>query len=284
MLVNIETFAKRTALRNLKRTGRLNAEQLGLTYDHFQLAALKQKENERMAAMANGSRSRASSSASRMTPKSPDLFSSSSSQSGDSKPMREETKPEERLGRRAFGNFLADVATWARDEKMVKNGLLSHIERQPKDHVMIDRIFAAWDTSSTGSLSLQVRVSRLCSSRHLFAHLRWVTQDIVNGLDSVLFNDLMQNVAWLFGIYDSDHDGYLTKDEILQVSEALLVSRQLPASQHVVRVGETKTFALVSTFFATSPAIGISAVSPTCCRTCSSLRKRPSPPCPPTLS
>ena len=112
-----------------------------------------------MAAMANGSRSRASSSASRMTPKSPDLFSSSSSQSGDSKPIREETKPEERLGRRAFGNFLADVATWARDEKMVKNGLLSHIERQPKDHVMVDCIFSAWDTSSAGSLSLQVRVS-----------------------------------------------------------------------------------------------------------------------------
>ncbi|TKA54628.1 hypothetical protein B0A53_03035 [Rhodotorula sp. CCFEE 5036] len=213
VLVNIETFAKRTALRNLKRTGRLNAEQLGLTYDHFQLAALKQKEDERMAAMANGSRSRASSSASRMTPKSPDLFSSSSSQSGDSKPMREETKPEERLGRRAFGNFLADVATWARDEKMVKNGLLSHIERQPKDHVMVDRIFSAWDTSGAGSLSLQ---------------------DIVNGLDNVLFNDLMQNVAWLFGIYDSDHDGYLTKDEILQVSEALLyIFRNEPGDRYL---------------------------------------------------
>lgn len=213
VLVNIETFAKRTALRNLKQTGRLNAEQLGLTYDHFQLAALKQKENERMAAIANGSRSRASSSASRVPPKSPDLFSSSSSQSGGSKPTREETKPEERLGRRAFGNFLADVATWARDEKMVKNGLLSHIERQPKDHVMIDRIFAAWDTSSAGSLSLQ---------------------DIVNGLDNVLFNDLMQNVTWLFGIYDSDHDGYLTKDEILQVSEALLyIFRNEPGDRYL---------------------------------------------------
>lgn len=49
------------------------------------------------------------------------------------------------------------------------------------------------------------------------------------GLDGVLFNDLMQNVAWLFSIYDSDGDGYLSKDEILQVSEALLVrwSRRL---------------------------------------------------------
>ncbi|GAA5980178.1 hypothetical protein JCM10908_001563 [Rhodotorula pacifica] len=213
VLVNIETFAKRTALRNLKGTGRLNAEQLGLTYDHFQLAALQQKESERAAAIADGARSRASSSASRMTPKSTAWSSSSSSHSDSPKPMREETKAEERLGRQAFGKFLADVATWARDEKMVKNGLLSHIERQPKDHVMIDRIFAAWDTSSTGSLSLQ---------------------DIVNGLDSVLFNDLMQNVAWLFGIYDSNHDGYLTKDEILQVSEALLyIFRNEPGDRYL---------------------------------------------------
>lgn len=236
-----------------------------------------------MAAIANGSRSRASSSASRVPPKSPDLFSSSSSQSGGSKPTREETKPEERLGRRAFGNFLADVATWARDEKMVKNGLLSHIERQPKDHVMIDRIFAAWDTSSAGSLSLQVRVLVGALGR-FFAHLRSVTQDIVNGLDNVLFNDLMQNVTWLFGIYDSDHDGYLTKDEILQVSEALLVSLQFSPLNMSSALEKLKPYAMVSTSSATSPVIGISAVFPTCCRTCSSSRKRPNPPCPPTLS
>lgn len=45
------------------------------------------------------------------------------------------------------------------------------------------------------------------------------------GLDSVLYNDLMSNLAWLFSIHDSNHDGYLTKDEVLQVSESLLVSR-----------------------------------------------------------
>lgn len=227
MLINIETFAKRTALRNLKGTGRLNAEQLGLTYDHFQLAALQQKETERTAATANGGRSRASSSVSRMGPKSPNLSSSSSTHSSDSRPIREETKAEERLGRRAFGNFVADVATWARDEKMVKNGLLSHIERQPKDHVLIDRIFASWDTSNAGMLSLQVSF-RYDVSASAWCLLSQSAQDIVNGLDGVLFNDLMQNVAWLFGIYDSDHDGYLTKDEVLQVSEALLVSWQIP--------------------------------------------------------
>ena len=106
----------------------------------------------------------------------------------------------------------------------------------------------------------------------------------MNGLDNVLFNDLMQNVAWLFGIYDSDHDGYLTKDEILQVSEALLVSIELSQANMSSASEILKPFALASTSSATSPVIDTSAVFPTCCRICSSLRKRPSPPCPPTLS
>jgi Ca2+-binding EF-hand superfamily protein len=40
----------------------------------------------------------------------------------------------------------------------------------------------------------------------------------------VLFNDLMSNIAWLFNLHDSDQDGFLTKDEVLQLSESLLVS------------------------------------------------------------
>lgn len=39
-----------------------------------------------------------------------------------------------------------------------------------------------------------------------------------------MFNDLMSNLAWLFAVHDKDHDGYLTKDEVLQLSESLLVS------------------------------------------------------------
>lgn len=134
---------------------------------------------------------------------------------------------EERLGRHAFGKFIADIATWARDEKTVKNGLLWHIERQPKDHVFIDRIFTAWDTTGEGSLSLQVRSLVLPMLASLSLTQPRPSQDVVTGLDSVLFNDLMQNVAWLFSVYDADHDGFLTKDEILQVSEALLVRIQI---------------------------------------------------------
>lgn len=49
-------------------------------------------------------------------------------------------------------------------------------------------------------------------------------QDVVTGLNSVLYNDLMSNLAWLFTIHDNDGDGSLTKDEVLQLSESLLVS------------------------------------------------------------
>lgn len=53
---------------------------------------------------------------------------------------------------------MADVATWARNERVVKNGLLEHIDRQPADHQFIDRIFSAWDTTLQGSISFQVKL------------------------------------------------------------------------------------------------------------------------------
>ena len=49
-------------------------------------------------------------------------------------------------------------------------------------------------------------------------------QDLVNGLDGVMFNDLMENIEWFFNLHDKNKDGYLTKDEVLTLSESLLVS------------------------------------------------------------
>ncbi|GAA5890230.1 hypothetical protein JCM8208_002744 [Rhodotorula glutinis] len=221
VLVSIETFAKRTAIRNLSSTGRLDKAQLGLAYDHFQLAVLRMKDAEREAAIAAArttSRSRASSVNTLNAPSPTSLSSRTSDPSlltldADGRPPREDPRPEDRIDRRAFGGFMGDVATWARDEKVVRNGLIAHVERVPVEHVVIDRVFAKWDVEGKGALSFQ---------------------NIVRGLDGVLFNDLMQNVAWLFSIYDSDDDGYLTKDEILQVSEALLyIFRNEPGDRYL---------------------------------------------------
>lgn len=54
--------------------------------------------------------------------------------------------------------------------------------------------------------------------------LTWERQDLVSGLDGVMFNDLMDNIEWFFNLHDKNKDGYLTKDEVLTLSESFLVS------------------------------------------------------------
>lgn len=56
------------------------------------------------------------------------------------------------------------------------------------------------------------------------AFLPTIPQDLVYGLDGVMFNDLMENIEWFFNLHDKNKDGYLTKDEVLTLSETFLVS------------------------------------------------------------
>lgn len=42
-----------------------------------------------------------------------------------------------------------------------------------------------------------------------------------------MFNGLMENIEWFFNLHDKDKDGMLTKDEVLTLSESLLVSAWL---------------------------------------------------------
>jgi Ca2+-binding EF-hand superfamily protein len=50
-------------------------------------------------------------------------------------------------------------------------------------------------------------------------------QDLVSGLDGVMFNDLMENIEWFFNLHDKNKDGYLTKDEVLTTCESFLVPK-----------------------------------------------------------
>jgi hypothetical protein len=153
VVVSIEDFAKRSTLRNLKRVGRLDKAKLGLAYDHFQLAVLKGREE----GLASAPRSRAVSSASTLSNSKsapPQPLSPSLNMEGE-----RPDKPEERINRRLFGSFISGIATWARDEKVVKNGFHEHVDRTPAEHELIDRIFVAWDIENQGALSFQVRAS-----------------------------------------------------------------------------------------------------------------------------
>lgn len=66
--------------------------------------------------------------------------------------------------------------------------------------------------------------SKFYSSVRDFGSKEELVQDLVDGLDGVMFNDLMDNIEWFFNLHDKDKDGSLTKDELLQLSESLLVS------------------------------------------------------------
>lgn len=39
-----------------------------------------------------------------------------------------------------------------------------------------------------------------------------------------MLNDLMDNIEWFFNIHDKNKDGFLSKDEVLTLSESMLVS------------------------------------------------------------
>ncbi|KAH9072261.1 TBC-domain-containing protein [Lactarius deliciosus] len=112
-----------------------------------------------------------------------------------------EERPDTRIGLKTFRVFLSEIVTWARDEKIVTNGFQQRVDRDVADHELIDRLFVFWDYSRRGALSFQ---------------------DLVTGLDGIILNDLMDNIEWFFNLHDKNKDGFLTKDEVLTVSESLL--------------------------------------------------------------
>jgi Ca2+-binding EF-hand superfamily protein len=48
-----------------------------------------------------------------------------------------------------------------------------------------------------------------------------------------MFNDLMENIEWFFNLHDKNKDGFLTKDEVLTLSETFLVSNTSRPARHI---------------------------------------------------
>ncbi|KAF8074543.1 rab-GTPase-TBC domain-containing protein [Lyophyllum atratum] len=170
---SIESFSKRSAVRNLRTLGRFTKDQAGLIYD----ALYKAMCIVPPPAPVNPP---------------PVLLSPNDGT---------EEKPETRIELKTFQYFLSEIATWARNEKIVMNGFQQRVDREIAEHEFIDRLFFFWDTSCRGALSFQ---------------------DLISGLDGVMFNDLMENIEWFFNMHDKNKDGFLTKDEVLTLSESFL--------------------------------------------------------------
>lgn len=195
----IELFAKRSAIRNLKNPGRFSKDQIGLIYDQVvesiyrarnaPAAVTDPKVNPNAGIVAND-------------PKEVMEKAMAREMSKDGGEEALNDYKEMRIDLKTFRLFLGEVATWARDEYVVSNGFQERVERRVPDHETVARLFRFWDKEKRGSLSLQ---------------------NIVSGLDAIMFNgdDVMANIQWFFELH-SDGRSSLTKEEVLRLSESLL--------------------------------------------------------------
>ena len=192
---SIELFSKRSAIRNLKDYGKFEKESINKIFDHFFYSLCKTPTP--LAALPPSTPSK--------TP------------NGEGESDRTETV----IDLTTFMVFLSDIATWARDEKLIYNGFQERVIREVPESELIKKIFHSWDFTKRGALGLQ---------------------DIVKGLNSVMFNDLLENIKWFFELHDNDKDGSLTKDELVQLSESLLfIFRSEPGDAYLGSVSKFMT-------------------------------------------
>ncbi|KAF2223956.1 rab-GTPase-TBC domain-containing protein [Elsinoe ampelina] len=225
VLDNIESFAKRTSIRNLgPESKKLSTNDLGFLYDRFygvlyerqQRLQMIQDESERRNKAAKSSKAKAAEVVTGIAGNTPEM-----GRVGLGPSPTQMDYP-------AFREFLAGISRWAitdspsspaKDHIPDKqtNGYFGNTLRaksislspwgsgpEPADHDFMQRLFRSWsrEDDETEELSLQ---------------------DVVAGLARVKGSrDIMSNISYFFELYDSDNDGKIDREAILSISEALL--------------------------------------------------------------
>jgi hypothetical protein len=238
VLENIESFTKRTSIRNLgPESKKLSVNDLGFLYDKFyavlydrqQRMEIMQEEAERK---AKAEKVKAAEIVTR--------FSSSSIEKGrvavglsptqmDYDGFREFLAgtyilADNGLHVQTRANVYAGITKWAITDSPSSppetNGTPSPHSYfggstrtklpispwgpgpEPTDHDFMQRLFRRWDVDMTDSLSLQ---------------------NVVAGFAAVKgTQDIMSNISYFFELYDDDGDGRVDREGILRISEALL--------------------------------------------------------------
>ncbi|KAL9595317.1 MAG: hypothetical protein Q9219_006513 [cf. Caloplaca sp. 3 TL-2023] len=221
VLDNIETFAKRTSIRNLgPDSKRLSLDDLGFLYDRF-YGTLYERE-QRMHIVREESQKRAKAGKAKATEVVTGIAGNSSIEMG-----RVGLGPSPTLmNYDGFREFLASITRWAitdspsspRKESMSdkENGFFSNNGRnstasmppwgagspEPADHDFMQRLYGRWNTDDNDGLSLQNVVSGM-------VHVKGAS-------------DIMSSISYFFELYDDDNDGKVDREGILRISEALL--------------------------------------------------------------
>lgn len=220
VLDNIESFAKRTSIRNLgPDSKRLSVEDLGFLYDRF-YGILYERE-QRMQLLREESTKRAKS----------DRTQALGLVAGNA------GNPSIEIGRVGMGpsptlmnydgfrEFLAGITRWAitdaptsshKDSMSEKDNNIGSSGRsrsfsvspwgtgnsEPADHDFMQRLYGRWNVDDKDGLSLQ---------------------NVVSGLAKVKgTRDIMTSISYFFELYDDDQDGKVDREGILRISEALL--------------------------------------------------------------
>jgi hypothetical protein len=212
VMSSIESFAKRTQLRNLPADAkRLKPDELSAVYDRYHATIYtRQLRLQQLAEeVERHARKLAASSGASIKSTASFPISTRAAVTG----MDYDT----------FREFLATMTTWAATGPSISNSPPQQGQQRnltpsspPADHDFLTRLFTRWDTDLSSSLSLS---------------------NIVVGLADIVGRrkDLMHNITYWFELYDTDGDGRVDREGILKVSEALLfVTRRGPEEERVL--------------------------------------------------
>lgn len=222
VLDSIETFAKRTSIRNLgPDSKRLNVDDLSFLYDRFYGMLYEQERNLQM--FREESNRSAKAGTARATEIATGVVGNTVVEMG-----RVGLGPSpELMNYDAFRDFLASITRWAvadtprtplgdmsfdgdnrnaRTPTRRSRGFLSSPTRpqrsEPADHDFMQRLYGRWNFDDEDGLNLQKVVSGLAEIKGTM--------------------DLMNTISYFFSLYDDDKDGKVSREGILRMSEALL--------------------------------------------------------------
>jgi hypothetical protein len=219
VLENIESFTKRTSIRNLgPESKRLSVNDLGFLYDRFY--AVLYERQQRAEIMQQEADKRAKAGATKAAQVGNFFTGNDSVQRGRVALGPSPTQ----MDYDGFREFLAGIARWAVTDspssppeangEKVNHSYFGGSMRgrapmsqwgtgpEPADHEFMKRLFRRWDTDMADSLNLQ---------------------NVVTGFAQVKgTKDVMSNISYFFELYDDDGDGRVDREGILRISEALL--------------------------------------------------------------
>jgi hypothetical protein len=220
VLNNIESFAKRTSIRNLgPDSKRLSVDELGALYDRFygilyerqQRSQILQEETDRL---AKASRSKAAEVVNGLPEN--QIIEKGRVGLGPSPSLMDYD---------GFREFLAGMTKWAISDSPMSPSKEDQSDREkhsyfggsmrrrqtlspwgggpePADHEFMRRLFRRWDVDMNNALTLQ---------------------NVVTGLAQIKGKgDIMGSITYFFELYDDDGDGKVDREGILRISEALL--------------------------------------------------------------